>query len=333
MKSPITGKEMSIEVRNMELTFRKESFPVSYPSFYCQDSNQYFTSTEFDTIKMKQVYNQYRDKYNLPFPEEIKEIRSKYKLSASKMAEILGFGINSYRNYENGEVPNQSNANLIQLANDPVKFRSLVEMSNTYESGSKEQKELLNRIDHLIQKKRNKRFALIFEDYLLGDKLPDNHTGYLRPSIKKLTEMVVFFAETMNPFVTQLNKLLFYADFLHYKQEAVSMSGTRYRAINMGPVPNNYNSIYDFMNTKNAIDIIEREYDWGYSKEFKAKKDFEENLFSDLELEILNKVKNRFEKMSTTEIVNFSHLEDAWIENYENGKSLIDYKYAFNLKI
>ncbi len=101
----------------------------------------------------------------------------------------------------------------------------------------------------------------------------------------------------------------------------------------MGPVPNNYNSIYDFMNTKDAIDIIEREYDWGYSKEFKSRKKFERSLFSNLELKILDTVKSKFEKMSTTEIVNFSHLEDAWIENFENGKSLIDYKYAFNLKI
>ncbi len=72
---------------------------------------------------MRQAYNQYRDKYNLPFPEEIKEIRAKYGVSATKMSEILGFGINSYRNYENGEVPNQSNANLIQLAKNPIQFK------------------------------------------------------------------------------------------------------------------------------------------------------------------------------------------------------------------
>jgi len=122
MKSPFTGKEMSIIIRSEDLSFRKDSFNVIYPCYYCDNSKQYFTTTEFDTIKMKQVYNQYRDKYNLPFPEEIKEIRAKYGVSATKMSEILGFGANSYRNYENGEVPNQSNANLIQLANDPIKF-------------------------------------------------------------------------------------------------------------------------------------------------------------------------------------------------------------------
>lgn len=332
MQSPITGKEMEVVVREMQLDFRKESFEVNYPSYYCADSKQFFTSTEFDTIKMKQVYNQYRDRYNLPFPEEIREIRTKYKLSAVKMAEILGFGVNSYRNYENGEVPSQSNANLIQLAKDPSKFKHLIKINTAYSEGSSEKEELLARVDNLIQKKRKRRFAFVVEDFLLGDKLPDNYSGFIRPNIEKLTEMVVFFASVMNPFVTKLNKLLFYTDFLHYRYEAVSMSGTRYRAINMGPVPNNYDRIFDFMNTEGAVDIIQGETDWGYTKEFKANREFDETLFSDLELDILNRVGTKFKDMTVSEVVEYSHLEDAWIDNFHNGKRLIDYKYAFNLK-
>ncbi len=340
MKSPFTGKEMSIKIKKEDLTFRKELFTVTYPSFYCTDSEQYFTTTEFDTIKMRQAYNQYRDKYNLPFPEEIKEIRAKYGLSATKMSEILGFGINSYRNYENGEVPNQSNANLIQLANDPIQFKSLVKLSNVFKVNSDDKNDftnegnkLLDKIDRLIEKKKKIRFSIGFENYLLGDKLPDNYSGYIRPNIEKLTEMVVFFAKNMQPYVTQLNKLLFYCDFLHYKHEAVSISGTRYRAINMGPVPNNYDSIFDYIESTNAIRIIKKENDWGYSKEFFGNKDFDSEKFTDKELEILDKVYQEFKCKNTTEIIERSHLEDAWKDNFENGKSLIDYKYAFNLNI
>lgn len=340
MKSPFTGKEMSIEIRKEDLTFRKETFNVTYPSFYCIDSKQYFTTTEFDTIKMRQAYNQYRDKYNLPFPEEIREIRAKYGVSATKMSEILGFGINSYRNYENGEVPNQSNANLIQLAKNPIQFRSLVNLSNVFKIDNEDKNDfteegykLLNKIEKLIEEKKKIRFSLRFENYLLGDKLPDNYTGYLRPNIEKLTEMVVFFAKNMQPYVTQLNKLLFYCDFLHYKHNAVSISGTRYRAINMGPVPNNYDSIFDYIESTNAIKIIKKENDWGYSKEFVGNKDFDSEKFTEKELEILDKVYQEFKCKNTTEIIEKSHLEDAWKDNFENGKSLIDYKYAFNLNI
>ncbi|APY07087.1 hypothetical protein BWZ20_01665 [Winogradskyella sp. J14-2] len=340
MKSPFTGKEMSIKIKKEDLTFRKETFNVTYPSFYCTDSKQYFTTTEFDTIKMRQAYNQYRDKYNLPFPEEIKEIRAKYGVSATKMSEILGFGINSYRNYENGEVPNQSNANLIQLAKNPIQFKSLVKLSNVFKVNNDDKSDftdegfkLLNKIDRLIDEKKKIRFSIGFENYLLGDKLPDNFTGYIRPNIEKLTEMVVFFAKNMQPYVTQLNKLLFYCDFLHYKHEAVSISGTRYRAINMGPVPNNYDSIFDYIESTNAIKIIKKENDWGYSKKFLGNKDFDSEKFTEKELEILDIVYQEFKCKNTTEIIERSHLEDAWKDNFENGKSLIDYKYAFNLNI
>lgn len=333
MKSPFTDKEMTLRVRNEVITFRKEQFTVSYPSYYCEDSDKYFTTTEFDTIKMKQVYNKYRDLYNLPFPEEIKEIRSKYGLSASKMSEILGFGINSYRNYENGEVPNQSNASLIQMVKDPSKFKSLVEISSYFEEDSKEKNELLKKINRLIGEELQNKFLAGFEDYLLGNKLPDNFSGYLKPNIKKLTEMVVYFAKTMTPYVTKLNKLLFYSDFTYYKTHAVSISGTRYRAIDKGPVPNNYNSIYDFINSTNAIEIVEREYDWGYSKQFIANREFDSNLFSEDEIKMLKKVSDKFKETTTSEIVDISHTEEAWIKNYKNGKSLIDYnEFAFTLK-
>ncbi len=52
------------------------------------------------------------------------------------MSEILGLGINSYRNYENGEIPSQSNGNMIQLMRDPRKFKSVVEISQVL-NGSK----------------------------------------------------------------------------------------------------------------------------------------------------------------------------------------------------
>ncbi|WP_394351640.1 type II toxin-antitoxin system antitoxin SocA domain-containing protein [Lunatibacter salilacus] len=37
-----------------------------------------------------------------------------------------------------------------------------------------------------------------------------------------------------------MNKLLFYADFLMFKRSCFSISGVRYKAIDMGPVPFNF---------------------------------------------------------------------------------------------
>lgn len=332
MKSPISGKEMTIKRENRALTFRKEEFPVVYHYYLCDDSGETFTSTELDSINLQQVYNQYLDKHNLPFPDEIKEIRERYGLSATKMAEILGFGINSYRNYETGEVPNLSNGKLIQLANDPRKFRNLVEISETLDDEPKDK--LLRKVDHLIEEEIDNLFSTEYVDYLLDGEYPDEFSGYRKPNFEKLTEMVVFFAKNLNPWKTQLNKLMFYADFLMFKKSCFSMSGARYRAINMGPVPNNYNSIYEYIANNDDVDVLV--YDFG-GEEFKAREDREFNakLFNELELEVLNEVAIKFKNIatkdvSTKEIIDISHKELAWLEN-EKDKKIISYKYAFEL--
>lgn len=332
MKSPITGKEMALNRENSSLTFRKEDFTIFSHYFVCEDSGEQFTSTELDELNILQVHNQYRDKHNLPFPSEVKEIRNRYGLSASKMSEILGLGTNSYRNYENGEVPSNSNGRLIQLISDPNKFKDIVYLCDTLSVDEKSR--LLIRVNELIQKSNKNTFSTNMEDYLLGSRLPDSLTGYVKPDFSKLTEMVKFFAERIEPWKTILNKLLFYSDFLAYRSNCYSMSGVRYRAIKMGPVPNNYNSIYEFMFNNKQIDIINIPFSdtvFGFQFKKAESKEFNPQIFSQSEIDILEIVCSNFSAMNTNQVIEFSHNEKAWIEN-ESERKLIDYNYAFDIE-
>lgn len=332
MKSPITGKKMTLKRENISLNFRKEAFTIYSHFYYCKDSGEQFTTSELDEINLLQVHNQYRDKYNLPFPKEIKEIRSKYNLSATKMSEILGLGTNSYRNYENGEVPSNSNGRLIQLISDPERFKEMLGLCGTL--SEKEKSSLSIRIEELISKSAVNFFANKLEDYLLGSKLPDSITGYVKPDFAKLTEMVKFFAERLEPGKTVLNKLLFYSDFLAYRSSCYSMSGVRYRAIMMGPVPNNYDSIYEFMFNNNQVNIVNINYsesNFGFKFKKVEDEEFNSELFTQNEIDILEKVCSSFSEMTTKQIIDFSHNEKGWIQN-ENGRNLIDYNYAFDIE-
>ena len=334
MKSPITGKEMILKKEKRSLVFRKEEFPVMYHYYLCKDSKEQFTSTELDDANMKQIYNQYRDKYNLPFPDDINEIREKYGVSATKMSEILGFGVNSYRNYESGEVPSLANARLIQLANDPKKFKELVDLSDTLETDAKDK--LVKKIEHLIDKEKKEIFSFKLQGYLLDNRHADEYTGYRKPTLERLTEMVVFFTEELQPWKTKMNKLLFYADFLLFKRTGTSMSGACYRAINMGPVPNNYHSLFEFMANNDDVDLCETEFnDGGHGEQFKPnkKRKFNPKLFSQIELDTLKAVAKQFKTMGTKAIIDFSHKEKGWKKN-EEERDLISYqKYAFDLTI
>ena len=332
MKSPINGKEMKLMKENRTLTFRKEEYKVLYHFYICQESKEQFTNAELDEINLNQLYNQYREAHHLPFPDEIIAIRGKYKLPAIKMAEILGFGVNVYRNYESGEVPSESNARLIQLAKDPRKFKDLVEISKVYEGD--ELQKIIRHIEKLIEEDRKNLFRLSFQEYLLGSKQPDVFSGYKIPSLEKLTEMVVFFTQELEPWKTKLNKLLFYADFLNYKKTCYSISGTRYRAIDMGPVPNNFNSIFEYIANNDDVDVYPIDFkDGKMGEQFKPnpKRKFNSGIFTENELNVLKEVVLCFEKTKTNDIIKISHQEKAWDDNFNAGKKLINYNYSFEL--
>lgn len=332
MKSPITGKEMILVTEKRTMDFRKERFQIVFHYYKCEESGEQFTTTSMDEINLNQLYNQYRDKFNIPFPDEITAIRQKYSVSASKMAEILGFGTNSYRQYEAGEMPSVSNARLIQMISDPNKFMEMVRLCDSIEDKTKEK--YIQKAKQLEEERVRNNFAFNLKDYLLGYHLADVFSGYRNPSFEKFTEMVVYFSEQIKPFKTKMNKLLFYADFLMFKQSCFSISGVRYNAINMGPVPHNFQSIFEYLANTAEIDIYYTEFaNGGFGEQFIARTDrpFNSSLFSDLELDVLKKIVTTFKTTSTNDIIELSHLEKAWKEN-EQTKNVISYEYAFELK-
>jgi len=253
MKSPFTGKEMKIQKEWRTMSFRKDQFSILFHSYRCEDTGEQFEDDLFSELNYNQVVNLYREKYAILFPEQIKSIREKYDISVAKMSEILGFGINSYRQYENGEVPSQSNSRLIQIAADPHEFRKLLDLCGAINPKVKDK--LYHKIQMVTEEKKNSRFERLFEDYFFESGLPNSLNGYRAPSLHKFTEMVVYFTEMMQPWKTKLNKLLFYSDFNMYRRTGFSISGAKYIAIPMGPVPNNFNGIYEYLAKNEQIDI------------------------------------------------------------------------------
>lgn len=330
MKSPITGKEMKITYELRKVPFRKEEFEIKYRFYLCEDTGEQFTTTELDELNMRMVYNQYRVKHHIPQPDEIKEIREQYELSAARMGEILGFGPNTYGLYEKGDLPSLPNANLLKIASDPAKFQALAKDWNTDSVNAKAT--LLKKIEKLIEEEE--KGYINFDNYLMGGLEADEFTGYKKPSLEKLTEMAVYFAHEVPSFKTKVNKLLFYADHGAFKYTGQSISGARYKAIPYGPVLNCFESFFEKISSEDTIDIWYDDIPSGGRKEElvgRADRPFNSSLFSPVELDILNKVANTFRSTKAFEIVEISHLEEGWIANQES-KSFISYNYAIELK-
>lgn len=330
MNSPITGKPMVLKTEVKPITFRKEEFILPYRFFYCEDSGEGFTDPALEDLNTSLVYNAYRAKHHIPTAVEIRKTKELYDLSTQKMGEILGFGQNSYGQYERGEIPSISNSKLLKLAAEAESFRQLVRDWETDDLKAKDQ--LMSKVEKIISKQSG--FGLFIENYLMGESRMSEFSGFRKPSFEMLTEMVVYFSQNLQSYKTKMNKLLFYSDFLAFRESGQSISGATYKAIPYGPVPEKYESIFENLSTTDVIDIhYENKPNGSKIEKLIGREDRPVNSakFSEKELEILQLVVEKFRDVNSSEIVAISHEETAWIENIED-KRLISYFYAFDLK-
>jgi uncharacterized phage-associated protein/DNA-binding transcriptional regulator YiaG len=329
MKSPITGKEMKLLKEPGVPTYRKEEFPVFYHYFLCEDSGEHFTNDELDSINLIQVHNQYREKYGIPFPEEIAGIREKYQVSAGKMSEILGLGANTYRLYESGEMPSVANGRLILSVREPVEFLRQVDAS-THLLSAREMQKIRETARKLQAWDEDNFWDRLFEQKIFTHQVPDEYTGYKEPQLDKIAQVISFFNGQMELYKTKLNKLFFYTDFCHYQKTGYSMTGIAYRAIPFGPVPAEYQKMYIKLSDDQQIEI--RQVDVGngnYGEQIRASQAFDPTVFNTVEMEVLEAVSRAFGHKNTNEVVHTSHQEAGWAEN-EASKNMISYqKYAF----
>ncbi len=294
-------------------TFRKEEYSYIHTGIIDEDGETW-TTTEMDEANIFQVYNQYRIKHGIPFPDEISGLREHYGLSAAKMSQILGFGINQYRMYEDGEVPSVSNARTIIAAREKDVFISFVEAS----------KSEINEQEYIRIKKKIEAANGDYKPIVQ----PSEYTGFRSLSTDKVANAVRMIISTIgSTFVTKMNKLLFYADFIHYKNHGYGITGITYKALPFGPVPEHWGTLYSSLP---GIDMEEYVYPSGQSGIKLEANENTDNILNESELSTIEKVCTLFSNMSAGEISQTSHLEKGWIENQDN-RSTISYQDAFAL--
>ncbi|MEO6547710.1 MAG: type II TA system antitoxin MqsA family protein [Ferruginibacter sp.] len=331
IECPYCDGKANLQKEVKELIYRKEAFKIVAHFYRCQKCGEEFTTTEADTISLMQAHNQYREKNNIPFPEEIAATREKYDLPASKMSEVLGLGANGFSNYENGEIPTPAYGNLLSAASEPQTFMNLLDKATAHFSDTAFKKVKDTVADLVHTEASDKNLGALLNVY----NRPNNFTGYKKPIPIKIAHLVTWFIGQSKPEFNdklKLNKLLFFADFTHYKNHGASITGLSYRAIKYGPVPANYDNIYAYLENELFISAQFSKLPNGGAREvFIAEATFDTNLFNEAEITTLNSITKKFANTSTWDIVELSHKEKAW-KTLEANKQLIGYQdYAFEL--
>jgi len=329
---PICEKETdSTFVERMEdILIRGERIGVHVEYLKCMECEGEFDDPNSTYDSLNAAYREYRERCGLLQPEVIKNFRVRLGLSQIELANLLGLGGATLSRYENGALQDEAHNTLIVLAMQPENLIEMIEEKPKALNELKREKTL--KLLREMSMEHNRSFANIFETRF-GDYAPNIMSGFQALNVIKLLSAMIYFCRGAEIPKTKLNKLLFYADFKHYKEYAVSITGVCYVHLPYGPVPDNFELyLAALIEDENAIAKTEIQFNESMVGEYLgAKREPDLNVFGDTELKILASVKEYFSDFNAKKISAFSHREKGYQATHE--KELISFEYAKYLQI
>jgi putative zinc finger/helix-turn-helix YgiT family protein len=321
-------RELEAVMADEEIKVRGETFTVRVSYLKCRTCGETFEDPTSPQDPLDKAYREYRQRRGMLQPEEIRDFRERYGLTQGEMGKVLGWGAVTLNRYENGALQAEAHEKAFRMAMEPHNLLRLLE--KTPEGGVAEDKKA--RIVHDLKALEEEgTLERIFTDRF-GRYQPDEFSGYRKLDPEKLLSAILYFCKG-RVLKTKLNKLLFYADFKHFKEYAVSITGVRYARLPFGPVPDRYEYYYAaLIHEEKALGVNEIIYTDGHcGEEFSAEREPNLSIFSDSELKILATVKEFFQDFNAKAISEFSHEERGYSET-PTGK-LISYEFAQELKM
>ncbi|MDP3794878.1 MAG: Panacea domain-containing protein [Candidatus Sungbacteria bacterium] len=130
---------------------------------------------------------------------------------------------------------------------------------------------------------------------------------------------------------TKLNKLLYYLDFIHFRDHGKSVTGDTYIHKGYGPVPSHVDEVLAKLKGEGTIDTETVPHNDAEMINFELKDEsrFDESVFSPEQKELLKKICDEFGNWPTDKIVAQTHLEAPWF--YSKPYEIVDYGYAHDI--
>ena len=223
-------------------------------------------------------------------------------------------------------MPSESNGKMIRGAMNPNVFLELVKSSRP-QLTDREYEKISARVQEVIERSERGDAEMWVQTYLsLGSRGMEN--GFAPLSSARLKNLLLYVLGQMGEtFQTKMNKVLFYIDFLSYRERGVAISGLTYQALDFGPVPKRWDRVYS------AFDEVEQQFRLVQGQEcisLTAAAQADMSGFSVAELAIIDEVCSRLKAMSSRAASKMSHEEPAW-KDYVGRPETIPFSEAFSL--
>jgi putative zinc finger/helix-turn-helix YgiT family protein len=294
--------------------------------FKCKTCGEEFEDPRSHEDPLDKAYREYRRLHGMMQPEQILESRKKFGLTQNEMSRLLGWGGATLSRYENGALQDETHEKALRLAIEPHNLLKLIETTPDILPEEKR-----GRLISELRAAEEETCSLerVYEERF-GKYEASELSGYRKLDLAKLFNAILYFCKS-GVLKTKLNKLLFYADFKHFKDYAVSITGARYAHIPFGPAPDKYALYFATLIENDAIKVDEEVIGDFIGEKFISTKEPDLPLFSDSELKILATVKEHFKEFTAKRITDFSHDEKAYKETAPGD--IISFEHASDLKI
>ena len=325
------GKEVETKIITKKETYEiyGEQIEVNARILVCAECGEEFYCEELDNTTLVNTYNEYRRRHKLLLPEEIKQIREQYGLSQRGFSKLLNWGDKTICRYENGSIQDKAHNSLLLFLRKPENMRTYL-TENEVSLDGKQKAKLLDAVEKLEENTEYRKQKQFFDSFFSWVPCEDN--GFKGFDYEKLCAMVLFFAHKSSELLkTKLMKLLNYSDMIFYKENGISMSGLKYVHFPYGPVPENFDILLRKM-AADHIAHIEVVYENGYEKhQVIPECDIPENIFSEGELEVLERIDAKFKDFGSVDISNYSHKEKGYCATKKG--EIISYAYAKDIQL
>jgi putative zinc finger/helix-turn-helix YgiT family protein len=310
-----------------QIMIRGENMPIHLEYYHCNECGQDYETPRPDYDPLDSAYRDYREIKGMLQPDELIAFRKQLGLTQLELSRLLSIGVATLNRYENGALQSEAHDQAIRLCMLPANLLRIIE----------DKPELLpesdrNRIIESIRENDRDDRALLAEAIeKFGCYPPSLLSGYVRFNIDKLIQAMKFFCFKDEVPKTKLMKLLFYADFKHFKDNGVSICGVQYAHAPHGPIPDHFETwLVAITDWEKLITSQEKQFG-DHVGEVYTSGDPIVSVFSTSELAVLAFVKNKFITYSAKQIRDLSHQEKGYTTT--NDGEIISYQYAQDLQI
>lgn len=297
--------------------YKNKKFNIELEYYYDEELEDYYTDVKLGNENLRKIRNEYRRLNGLLKDFEIKRIRDKYDLSQKDFALLLGFGEVTITRYESKTVQDMAQNEIIKNAKDAGYF---------YDFALKNKEKFIKEYDvdkfnKILERIKSQIDVNSIELVYNKNSFSSEFTGNEKLNLNKIYAIIGTLATKINNLTkTKLAKLMWYVDFLFYKDNGKSITGLAYCHLPFGAYPFMFDEI---LNDKSVV--IETTFNKDFVNILIKKCNCEYKLLPN-EANIIDKVIQKFEFMNSEEVVRYMHKEIAYIETQH--LDYISYEYA-----